>query len=306
MPNLASWTREEEKAFENGIALHMTEQLSDEWEKIASLVPTKTIQELREHYQVLVDDVNAIESGKVTLPDYTNGSGNGNEEAMLSSSSKENYSQSSKEQKGNSNNGNGFAGFGASSMGNASKASKLEQERKKGIPWTEEEHRLFLLGLDKFGKGDWRSISRNYVITRTPTQVASHAQKYFIRLNSMNRDRRRSSIHDITSVNGAGLAANQAPITGQQNPAPTQAVGGAVAATGVNKHRAQPGIGMYGTQIGHPVTGQTVPPLVPPHMGSAVGTPLMLPPPGHHPHHPHHPHYAVPMAYPMAPPPMHR
>lgn len=35
-------------------------------------------------------------------------------------------------------------------------------------------------------------------------QVASHAQKYFIRLNSMNKkDKRRSSIHDITSVNPA-------------------------------------------------------------------------------------------------------
>mmetsp|Transcript_3596 Transcript_3596/g.8997 ORF Transcript_3596/g.8997 Transcript_3596/m.8997 type:complete len:187 (-) Transcript_3596:104-664(-) len=75
-------------------------------------------------------------------------------------------------------------------------------ERKKGIPWTEEEHRLFLLGLEKFGKGDWRSISRNFVVSRTPTQVASHAQKYFIRLSSMNkRDKRRASIHDITSVN---------------------------------------------------------------------------------------------------------
>ena len=88
-----------------------------------------------------------------------------------------------------------------SGKGSASKTS--DQERRKGIPWTEEEHRLFLLGLAKFGKGDWRSISRNFVISRTPTQVASHAQKYFIRLNSMNKkDKRRSSIHDITSVNG--------------------------------------------------------------------------------------------------------
>ena len=47
------------------------------------------------------------------------------------------------------------------------------QERRKGIPWTEEEHRLFLMGLAKFGKGDWRSISRNYVISRTPTQVSA-------------------------------------------------------------------------------------------------------------------------------------
>ncbi|EAZ30286.1 hypothetical protein OsJ_14331 [Oryza sativa Japonica Group] len=93
--------------------------------------------------------------------------------------------------------------------------SKAEQERRKGIPWTEEEHRLFLLGLDKFGKGDLHSISRNFVISRTPTQVASHAQKYFIRLNSMNRDRRRSSIHDITSVTAGDVAAQQGPITGQ-------------------------------------------------------------------------------------------
>jgi SHAQKYF class myb-like DNA-binding protein len=77
----------------------------------------------------------------------------------------------------------------------------LDQERRKGIPWTEEEHRLFLLGLSKFGKGDWRSISRNFVMSRTPTQVASHAQKYFIRLNSLSKkDKRRSSIHDIVTV----------------------------------------------------------------------------------------------------------
>ncbi|KAJ9526070.1 hypothetical protein QJQ45_009529 [Haematococcus lacustris] len=73
-------------------------------------------------------------------------------------------------------------------------------DRRKGVPWTEEEHRLFLIGLSQFGKGDWRSIARNYVVSRTPTQVASHAQKYFIRLNSANKkDKRRASIHDITS-----------------------------------------------------------------------------------------------------------
>lgn len=73
-------------------------------------------------------------------------------------------------------------------------------DRRKGIAWTEEEHRLFLAGLDKFGKGSWRSIARQYVITRTPTQVASHAQKYFLRLNAVRGDKkekRRASIHDI-------------------------------------------------------------------------------------------------------------
>lgn len=56
------------------------------------------------------------------------------------------------------------------------------------------------MGLKKYGKGDWRNIARNFVTTRTPTQVASHAQKYFIRQLSGGKDKRRSSIHDITIV----------------------------------------------------------------------------------------------------------
>ena len=66
---------------------------------------------------------------------------------------------------------------------------------------------LFLIGFSKFGKGDWRSISRNVVVTRTPTQVASHAQKYFLRQNSaVKKERKRSSIHDITTVDSNTVA----------------------------------------------------------------------------------------------------
>ncbi|KAK4354353.1 hypothetical protein RND71_026547 [Anisodus tanguticus] len=277
------WSREEEKAFENGIAIHWIEDSKLEWQKIASMVPSKTIEQVKQHYQLLVDDVTAIEAGNVPIPLYTG--------EDTSPSTKENsYSEVST---GRSNCGyiNGFSGTVHDQIGLGGKgASKSEQERRKGIPWTEEEHRLFLLGLDKFGKGDWRSISRNYVITRTPTQVASHAQKYFIRLNSMNRDRRRSSIHDITNVNNGEVITNQAPITGQQpNPSPSNALGPS------GRHRNQPtmhGLGMYGAPMGHPVAAP------PGHQASAVGTPVMLP-------HGHHPPYVLPVGYHMPPPPMH-
>lgn len=280
-----TWTRQEDKSFENAIAMHC-----DNWDKVASLVTTRTLEELKHHYQLLVDDVAAIEAGHVPLPCY-----NG-EEASSSSSlmMKDGFGNgvSGAEKRLGSGFGGRFSGLRHEPAGHGGKGSRADQERKKGIPWTEEEHRLFLLGLDKFGKGDWRSISRNYVQTRTPTQVASHAQKYFIRLNSMNRDRRRSSIHDITSVNGGGdVAAQHPPITGQNNAVNQAAIGPPL------KHRpppSMPGFGMYGAPMGHPVAA-------PPHMASAVGTPVMLSP-GHH----HPPPYMVPVAYPMAPPTMHQ
>lgn len=69
--------------------------------------------------------------------------------------------------------------------------------KKRGEAWTEEEHKKFLLGLNKLGKGDWRGISRKYVVSRTPTQVASHAQKYFNRQTNVHRRKRRSSLFDM-------------------------------------------------------------------------------------------------------------
>ncbi|KAL7161559.1 hypothetical protein ACSBR2_042096 [Camellia fascicularis] len=104
--------------------------------------------------------------------------------------------------------------------------SSGNRERKRGVPWTEEEHKLFLLGLKKVGKGDWRGISRNFVKTRTPTQVASHAQKYFLRRSNLNRRRRRSSLFDITteSVNAIPMEEERVNQEGKAQPlqAPTQ------------------------------------------------------------------------------------
>ncbi|KAK6775828.1 hypothetical protein RDI58_026829 [Solanum bulbocastanum] len=57
---------------------------------------------------------------------------------------------------------------------------------KKGNRWTEDEHKAFLKGLDFHGKGNWTNIAKDFLPNRTLTQVASHAQKYFVRLLDAN------------------------------------------------------------------------------------------------------------------------
>ncbi|XP_062212306.1 transcription factor MYBS1-like [Phragmites australis] len=278
----AAWTREEDKAFENAIAAVAPPPANgppDEgwFSALAASVPERTAEEVRRHYEALVEDVGAIEAGRVPLPRYAGEESAATPDGAAAASAPKDSGGSGhrrEERKGGVDVGKS--------------CSKAEQERRKGIPWTEEEHRLFLLGLDKFGKGDWRSISRNFVISRTPTQVASHAQKYFIRLNSMNRDRRRSSIHDITSVTAGDVAAaaGGAPITG--GPATTMPMGPA----GMKHHHPTPPMGIYGhAPMGHPVAGHMVAP-------AAVGTPVMFPP-GHAP-------YVVPVGYPAPPAKMHQ
>ncbi|KAF5761931.1 putative transcription factor MYB-related family [Helianthus annuus] len=240
------WSREQDIAFENALVSYPDEDDEERWEKIAAEVPgNKSVEEIKNHYELLLEDLERIESGVVPLPVY---------------SSSLDDSESQAGDVGTSKKG-GNAGQNVNESNHGGKGSKSEQERRKGIAWTEEEHRLFLLGLEKYGKGDWRSISRNFVVTRTPTQVASHAQKYFIRLNSMNKDRRRSSIHDITSVNNADVAVPQPPTNsspGKSTKPPTT-------------------VNMYGgTAIGQPVVGTPVNLVPAPHMAAyGVGTPVV-------------------------------
>ncbi|KAL2499148.1 Duplicated homeodomain-like superfamily protein [Abeliophyllum distichum] len=137
-PKNTDWSIEENNLFENAIGDHNLE-FPYLFNKIASLVPGKTIEQINEHYEALMEDVHLIESGHVPLPNYIDIDHNNRKPELSAETSR--------------------------------RKSKQKQKMRK-----------FLVGLEKYGKGNWRGISRNCVLTKSPAQVASHAQKYYIRL----------------------------------------------------------------------------------------------------------------------------
>jgi SHAQKYF class myb-like DNA-binding protein len=69
------------------------------------------------------------------------------------------------------------------------------RRKSKEGRWTKEEHSSFLEGLKLYGKS-WRDI-QTLVKTRTPDQIRTHAQKYFIKLGKYDGD---STTPPLTSV----------------------------------------------------------------------------------------------------------
>jgi len=73
-----------------------------------------------------------------------------------------------------------------------------ERKKPQSRYWTPDEHQRFLEALTKYGHKDVKAISM-HVSTRNATQVRTHAQKYFLRLE---RERRKKGEEDGKDSNG--------------------------------------------------------------------------------------------------------
>lgn len=113
------WTKEENKKFESAIAIY-DENTPNRWFKVAELIPGKSVIDVMNQYKELVADVCDIEAGLVPNPGY-----------FTSSITLQLVDHC------------GLQTF------RKKRTKSSDQERKKGVPWTEEEHRciidLFLL-----------------------------------------------------------------------------------------------------------------------------------------------------------------
>lgn len=137
--NGSVWTREQDKEFENALNIHVQDS-PDRWEQIAAAVPGKDAAEVKKHYEILQEDINLIDSGRVALPSYSLSSLSLSEEGAASDSRGVKKGAGFSGQAagpGANGNGNGSAAVGGKGMSSKS----ADQERRKGIPWSEEEHR---------------------------------------------------------------------------------------------------------------------------------------------------------------------
>ncbi|KAI9118275.1 hypothetical protein K1719_010607 [Acacia pycnantha] len=70
MASSSTWTAKQNKRFENALAVY-DEETPERWQKLSRAVGgNKTAEEVKMHYEKLVEDVRLIEEGLVPLPNY--------------------------------------------------------------------------------------------------------------------------------------------------------------------------------------------------------------------------------------------
>ncbi|XP_061959632.1 protein RADIALIS-like 4 isoform X1 [Populus nigra] len=66
----SAWTPRENKLFEKALAL-FDKDTPDRWQNIAKAVGgMKSAEEVKKHYEILIEDLHHIESGRIPIPKY--------------------------------------------------------------------------------------------------------------------------------------------------------------------------------------------------------------------------------------------
>ncbi|KAG8047082.1 hypothetical protein GUJ93_ZPchr0008g11424 [Zizania palustris] len=113
-----AWTAEENKVFEKALA-RIDRDALNRWELVAAMLPRKTVLDVVNHYKDLENDNGSIEAGLVPFSHY-------NSLSTMSAFTLQDWDSSD----------DGFR------RGCYLKRGRTpDQERKKGVPWTEEEHK---------------------------------------------------------------------------------------------------------------------------------------------------------------------
>ncbi|KAL0365530.1 UNVERIFIED_CONTAM: protein RADIALIS-like 6 [Sesamum angustifolium] len=76
----SSWTPQENKLFEKALA-RFDRDTPDRWQNVARAVGGgKSVEDVKTHYKILIEDLRRIESGHVPIPNYTNTKSNSKDE----------------------------------------------------------------------------------------------------------------------------------------------------------------------------------------------------------------------------------
>lgn len=67
--SFSSWTPNQNKLFERALALY-DKDTPDRWQNVADAVGGKSADEVKRHYEALIEDLNHIESGHFPIPNY--------------------------------------------------------------------------------------------------------------------------------------------------------------------------------------------------------------------------------------------
>ncbi|EHA8590413.1 protein RADIALIS-like 3 [Elaeis guineensis] len=78
----SSWTPKQNKLFERALAVY-DKDTPDRWQNVARAVGGKSAEEVKRHYELLVEDLKHIESGQVPFPNYNKRSSTMDEEQRL-------------------------------------------------------------------------------------------------------------------------------------------------------------------------------------------------------------------------------